>query len=745
MMRKTFSLALIFCCLSVNAQEAVALGVSEQTEVKVASAVERSRSLTFTDMGQSNGVRLSGINRVVDLNSGIRLDELVTRASLNLRVLYPQGMRHDQSFVRVYVNNQLSAVSQLSASRAGVPHTLNIELDPTLFTDFATLRIEYDGTYDSECVDPGNPTLRLDIRPDSSLTIVSTPLNLVNDLAILPAPFFDPRDNRKLRLPVVLPTEQTDVSMKAAGILASWMGAQAFYRQAEFDVLDTASPTRHTIVLSKGNKMPEGMTLADIEGPTLYMTSAKENAWVKHLYVIGRNDEELLQAVYGLVLEGQVLSGQKALVKKVELGAPRRPYDAPRYVPTDRPVRFGELIDFPGQLEVSSDNPRTSINLRLPPDLFSWAGRNIPMDLKYRYTAPSNWNDSLVNIEINNALIQSFRLAPRSEQIQNRINLDLLGQAELTSEESLQIPAFRVGGNNVLSFAFGFMAEGGGTCVRVTQMPRGSIDPQSTIDFSSLPHYTRMPNLTAFANGGYPFTIMADLSDTAIVLPANPTPLEVRSYLNVMGLFGQWTGLPATRTTLLLTDHPESIGNKNWLALGTSDRLSWLNKPELNLPMVLNATERSMGTPPALQWLTGLWQSDAELQPTDAARALVQTAGSLGAIMGFESHLQSKKAGLVITGTDQDSFERAVAALSDYGDVAKIKGSISLIRGTDIQSYSLGETYISGALPWWLRLRIAFSDYPALIAVGGALAGVILAILAFGWLSGRASRRTKGG
>jgi cellulose synthase operon protein B len=160
---------------------------------------------------------------------------------------------------------------------------------------------------------------------------------------------------------------------------------------------------------------------------------------------------------------------------------------------------------------------------------------------------------------------------------------------------------------------------------------------------------------------------------------------------------------------------------------------------------VLSSTERSMGLPPALQWLQGVWQSDSELQPSEQARALIQTAGSLGAIMGFESHLAAKKAGLVITGTDQDSFERAVGALSDYGDVAKIKGSVSLIRGDDIQSYSLGKTYISGALPWWLRLRIAFSEYPALIAVGGALAGVILAILAFGWLSGRASRRTKGG
>lgn len=740
-MRYIISFVLLILCLNGQAQES---DVKNIPVLEAGQTVEKTRELTFSQMGQPNGVRLSGINRFIDLNSGIRLDELVKSATLKLKVLYPQGMRHDQSFIRVYVNEQLSGMSQLSGSRAGVPHSMNIELDPVLFSDFATVRIEYDGTYDSQCVDPNNPTLRFDIRPESTLSISSTPLDLVNDLALLPAPFFDPRDSQKLRLPLVLPVEQTSTGIKAAGVLASWMGAQAFYRQAEFDLLESASQTRHTIVLSKGQHLPEGMTAEDIEGPTLMIVSAQENPWVKHLYVMGRTDEELLQAVYGLVIEGQVLSGQKALVKKVDLGAPRKPYDAPRYVPTDRPVRFGELIDFPGQLEVSADKPRAAVSLRLPPDLFSWAGRNIPMDLKYRYTAPSRWNDSLMNIEINNSLIQSFRLAPRSEQVQNKINIDLLGQAELTSEESFQIPAFRVGGNNELAFSFGFMAEGGGTCTRVTQIARGSIDPESTLDFSDLPHYTRMPNLTAFANGGYPFSIMADLSDTAIVLPAEPTPLEVRSYLNVMGLFGQWTGLPATRTTLITSNNPEGINSMNWLAMGTSDRLTWLEAASMNLPMVLNETERSMGTPPALQWLTGLWQGDTELRPTEEARALIQTAGSLGAIMGFESHLQAKKAGFVITGTDQDSFERAVAALSNYGDVAKIKGSVSLIRGDDIQSYSLGDTYITGALPWWLRLRIAFSEYPALIAVGGALAGVILAILAFGWLSGRASRRTKG-
>lgn len=706
---------------------------------------EKTRTITLATMGQPNGVKLSGISRFIDLSAGVRLDELVTKATLELKVLYPPGMRHDQSFLRVYINDQLSNIHQLSDSRAGVTHTVRLDLDPVLLSDFANLRLEFDGTYDALCVAPENPTLRFDIRPDSTLTIVSTPLNLVNDLALLPAPFFDPRDNSKLRMPLVIPSQRTAANVKAAGVVASWLGAQAFYRQAEFDLIEQPADNRHSIVLSTGEHLPVGMTREDITGPMLVIDSLVERPWIKQLYVLGRTDDELQQAVYGLVIEGQVLSGQKALVKSVNLGAPRKPYDAPRYVPTDRPVRFAELIDFPTQLEVSSNKPRTNISLRLPPDLFSWAGRNIPMDLKYRYTAPSRWNDSTLSIEINSGLIQSFRLPPRTEQGQNRLGIGLLGQSELSNEEALQIPAFRVGGTNELAFRFAFMPEGERNCAGVDQPARGAIDPESTLDFSDLPHYTQMPNLTAFANGGYPFSIMADLADTAVVLPAQPTVVELRAYMNLMGLFGQWTGLPGNRVNLMMSDDPaSSIGSMHWIALGTSDRLGWLNASNMSLPMVLNETERSMGLPPAMQWLMGLWQPEQRVAPDETARALIQTAGSLGAILGFESHLQKQKAGIVITGTDQDSFERAVAALSDYGDVAKIRGSVSLIRGDDIQSYSLGNTYISGALPWWLKLRIVFSQYPGLIAVGGAVGGILLAILAYGWLSGRAARRKQG-
>lgn len=702
------------------------------------------RVVSLENLGRPQGVQLSGVNRRAQLSAGVRLDELVTEASLALRMIYPPGMRHDQSFLRVYVNDQLTAISQLSEARAGNLHTVFVPLEPELFTDFATVTLELDATYDDTCVSPQNPTLRLDIRPESTLRISYQPLALVDDLAILPAPFFDPRDNNRLQLPMVLPAERTPVALKTAGVLASWFGAQASYRQASFTIVDQPQAEQHSVVLSTGALLPTGMQASDIKGPTLVVDSLPDTPWIKQLYILGRDDNELLEAVHALVIEGPALSGRAAVVSSVNLGSPRKPYDAPRYVPTDRPVRFAELMDFPNQLEVDSDRPRADLNLRLPPDLFSWAGRNIPMSLKYRYTAPSRWNDSLLNIEINGGLIQSFRLAPRAEQAQSRLNLDLLGQSQLASQESLQIPAFRVGGNNQLSFAFGFMPEGNRNCSGVPVVARASIDPESTIDFSKLPHYTRMPNLAAFSNGGYPFTILADLADTVFVLPEQATGLEQQSFLNLMGLFGQWTGLPASRVEVALTNQPANLQSKHWIALGTSDRLAWLNQLQKNLPMVLSETERSMGLPRAAQWFKSLWQADDERLPDESARAMIQTSGSLGAIMGFESHATSKKAGLVITGTDQDGFERAVGALQSFADQAKVRGSVALVRADEIQSFSLGTSYVSGNLPWWLKIRIAFSEYPALIAVTGALAGVVLAMLAFGWLANRARKRIKG-
>lgn len=702
------------------------------------------RSLTMAAMGKPNGITLTGYANRTELNSGVRLDEAVTKATLRLKATYPPGMRHDQSFIRVYVNNQLAGMAQLKADKAGISHWMNIELEPALFTDFANVLVVYDGTYDAVCVAPENPTLRVDVSAESKLDIESRPLTLVNDLAMLPAPFFDPRDSNRLELPVVLPQQLSPTQLKAAGLVSSWLGAQASYRQARFEVKKSVPDNRHSVIFSTGELLPIGLKTSDLTGPMLWMDQSPSKPWIKQLYVLGRNDEELLTAAQGLVLESQVLSGQKAVIQKVDLGPARKAYDAPRYVPTHRPVRFAELMDYPGQLEASTGRPSVALNLRLPPDLFSWAGKNVDMALKYRVTSPSNWNDSLLTVDINDNLIQSFRLAPRAEPNQSRLTLNLLGAGDLNDQESLKIPAFRVGGNNTLKFSFNWASEGNKACAARSADARGAIDPNSTVDFSDLPHYIQMPDLAAFANGGYPFSIYADLSQTAVVLPAQPSTTDTQAYLNLLGLFGQWTGLPSLRVSVVQGFDAQALQNKHWIALGVRDQHPWLDDKGLNLPMVLTQVERSMGRNRLTGWFENLWQSENAGKDSANARAWVTPSGALGALLGFESNLNKGYGAVVLTGTDELSYQRMSDSLLDYDQVGRMRGSVALMRGGQVESYRVGSTYVAGSLPWWLRIRIAFSEYPVLVAVAGAAGGVLLAILMYGWLAGRANRRMKG-
>ncbi|WP_375713925.1 cellulose biosynthesis cyclic di-GMP-binding regulatory protein BcsB [Photobacterium arenosum] len=86
------------------------------------------------------------------------------------------------------------------------------------------------------------------------------------------------------------------------------------------------------------------------------------------------------------------------------------------------------------------------------------------------------------------------------------------------------------------------------------------VDGDSTIDFSGFPHYIQMPNLRSFATSGFPFTRMADLSDTAVVLPASSSVEALQTFLNVMGRLGADVGYPAIKVTV--TDQWDSAALK---------------------------------------------------------------------------------------------------------------------------------------------------------------------------------------
>ena len=69
-----------------------------------------------------------------------------------------------------------------------------------------------------------------------------------------------------------------------------------------------------------------------------------------------------------------------------------------------------------------------------------------------------------------------------------------------------------------LRFMYDYIKEGECRDIIIDNM-RGAIDPDSTLDLSGYDHFMAMPNLGVFKDSGFPFTRLADLSETVLVLP----------------------------------------------------------------------------------------------------------------------------------------------------------------------------------------------------------------------------------
>lgn len=97
-------------------------------------------------------------------------------------------------------------------------------------------------------------------------------------------------------------------------------------------------------------------------------------------------------------------------------------------------------------------------------------------------------------------------------------------QGLLDGKTDVSIPALKLGAVNQLRFNFQYMnpMPGGSVENCITFQPVQNhvvIGDDSTIDFSKYYHFIAMPDLRAFANASFPFSRMADLSESIVVMP----------------------------------------------------------------------------------------------------------------------------------------------------------------------------------------------------------------------------------
>lgn len=720
---------------------AAALIVLSCSGASASIAPESPPALTFAKLG-APALELRGTQPSASINLGVRGDEVVMAAKLRLRFTYSPALLPQLSHLRVSLNEQVLAALPLPVEQAGREIEREVVLDPRYFTDYNQIRFDMIGHYSTECEDPSHSSLWLTLSQFSELELTLRQLELRNDLALLPAPFFDRRDNRRLELPIVLPAQPSRNVVRSAGIAASWFGALADYRGARFPATFEEIPARHALVFATNASRPAQLPLADVTSPTVSIVDHPRDATLKLLVFQGKDEAQLQRAVAGVVLGNPVLSGPTATVTAVKYQK-REPYDAPRWLRTDRPVRLGELVDSPQQLQSSGISPAPiRINMRLPPDLFAWNQSGVPMDLRYRYTAPHERDSSALSVSVNEQLLRSYRLRAEDQTgAAQKLLVPLLEGDTTQHSEEVLIPAFQLASNNQLQFRFSLDPQRQGPCSHVpVDQARQAIDPDSTIDFSEFPHYTAMPNLALFANAGYPFTRYADLAETAIVLPDTTQAAALEQLFFLLGRMGRQTGAVAMSYRLLNTEQAKQADDLDLLILTGAAANELLAGWEQDPALIVNGGHRKFREPAPVPRLQPVSMSE-ERGTTRNVQVDLNATGPLGAFVSFESPLSGDRTVVALAGTDEEAGRALVTALEDDGRVPLIRGDLAIVRNNTVESYQGQSIYYVGSLSLWKRLWFHLSQHVILLTLVALGVVVLIAMLLYGGLQRRVARR----
>ena len=697
--------------------------------VVAANAPSRDVKLTFAQIAPPPGsMVLRGINPDGGVEFGMRSDELVSKAVLNLEYTPSPSLLPVQSQLKVYLNDELMGVLPVTKEQLGKKTLAQVPINPLFITDFNRVRLEFVGHYRDVCENPASSTLWLDIGRSSSLDLTYQKLAVQNDLSHFPIPFFDPRDNRALTLPKIFDVKKDIEQQQAAAVIASWFGSRTGWRGQSFPVIYNALPDRNAIVFATNDKRPDFLRDAPaVKGPTISMINHPNNPYVKLLVVSGRDDKDLMQAAKGIAQGNVLFRGDSVTVGEVKPLLARQPYDAPNWIRTDRPVTFGELKTYEEQLQSTGLEPSAiNVSLNLPPDLYLLRSTGIDMNLNYRYTAPPTKDSSRMDISLNNQFLQYFNLT--SNQDTNRLLLHLpVLQGLLDSKTDVSIPALKLGAVNQLRFDFQYMNPmPGGTienCVTFQQVPnRVVIGDDSTIDFSKYYHFIAMPDLRAFANAGFPFSRMADLSQTIIVTPPQPTPAQMGTLLDSLGAVGAQTGFPAINVQLTNDGNQIKDKDADIMIIGT---IPPALKDDKKIDLLVNAAQSWVKTPLRQTPFPSIVPDAADRQAD--AQTGITSDGPMAAIVGFQSPYHDQRSVVALLADSPRGYELLNGAMNDSGKRAAIYGSVTVIRESGVSGLRVGDIYYVGHLPWFERIWYALANHPVLLAVLAAISVVLLA------------------
>lgn len=403
-----------------------------------------------------------------------------------------------------------------------------------------------------QCQRDIHDTSRVTVLPTSHFSWESQQLNISDDLSHFPRPFFDSMQMTPADIAVAYGDKPSADVFSAAALISSWLGIQADYRGIAFSALRDRLPERHGIVIGHPGEQVGGMMLPETDKPLLRIIANPANPAYKLLLIVGKNDTALRMAAWRLT-RGNFAPQTATLDVEPQTIPVGKAYDAPRWITTDRPVKLSELLRKDQSPTVSGVwHEPLRIAFRAAPDLYLWDGETIPLQVGYRFPSESwiNEDKSLLSVTLNGTFLNNL---PMNKQGPLEKVWRYLGGDARQERFTIPLAPYLIYGDNQLSMYFNVVPKDDVPCsVLLNNNIKSRITDDSWIDLSKTRHFSLLPNLSYFVGASFPFSRLADYSQTTLLLPADPSETQVATLLNLAARSGNATGTALANNRVVL-------------------------------------------------------------------------------------------------------------------------------------------------------------------------------------------------
>lgn len=673
--------------------------------------------ITLKDMGVQRSADMHGPHSYYTVHFVLPHTQVPNKATLKLTYHFNRALAAHSGALQMRLNNNaLSALSNSDVAQGENEWSVaEIAVPSEFLVRDNELTFEFNGNAVLRTGDRAKQMVLASIGDSSVLEVEGTPIPFKNDLSLLPLPLFDSDLQTATTIPFVFLAPPNLKTLQAAGVVASWFGVLGSAKPVRFSVSVGDIPRGNVVIFA--NK--DGGSLGLPSGATLAIKTNPSDPSGSALILSGDSDDQILNVARSLAMrKGGVLSttggalpqGDTLNFSSFSLPEERKVDDAPRWMPTDRLV---SLWNYSSQAEMQGDGSKPlPTYFRVPPDLYFGEKQNLPLHVNYRYNASAVADGSALRVFINGVLINEAPLQPGHGIIDKR------------REVILPVVNMRPFANTML-FNFDFTPSPSNSATKAAL--QGAILHDSSLDIRGVDHWARLPDLELFANAGFPFTQLADLGRTVVVLPVQPTKQEIVLFLQLMGHCGTQTGYPALRVQVA---GPGDVvqDSYDYLVLGTVANQPAFSVLEENLPVLFDGT--SIHLQQQSNFVTRLQQMWHRLINGSSSEPQIGSDTSMPSaiVEGIESPYAHGRSLVVLALRDDNAVDDFVKTFLDRSQSSDLSQTVSLLRNKKFLSYTVATPiYHTGDISRYKVMRIWLTEYFWLLLVVVFIFSLILA------------------